>query len=845
MGQYCKLSHEQHDATGATQNKASSLPFGSVKGAQANGRPTSQSHSEPNPSMSQPSRTSVSLGVGGDNRASTQTNNYTSPIEGMSAARRDWKQHKDAVIGNFWNEGPKARGVPETLNFNLGDGGVALGLSLSNGYDSSPQPRKAVDTHNTQYGHLPKLAPTVERIDKAVGKSYKIDSIPHGSMPSHRNEFHSQNGPGNWQQSRPPPSIHRPVRDRTAMNHGLNSGSDLISRTKPIGIRNETARPPGDVRDSSNGQTRVMFHDPKLPTMAERQGGARLSLDIIHRANVPSELPIDISHTNARAPWGHEGRRHQNQEGLNHAYPLTGDPGGGGGSRQALRYGIGNGPTSTGLIQGLPEGARSELNGGGVALNNFPRTNHASEHKKGPALTESSNTVTTSKDVKVETNGSGGSSAKKQEYDSQSSSIPSISRSPKGTGDGEEIQVQLLNVLRKVGRMDPRAGSWSPENTRRGSMGGSLPVENRAGHSNLEGFTKVSIADDTNFATDKPIGNTFSGGRIPAGPLGNRPAAGQQASTAPERSKNLGFNEMGGSEGGAKIRVIDHDEHEDGGAKLPVEKNVRLELICSQTNTGPDKSNKPATNGVTNTLGGVTLPHGPKYPDGPQTMYNPRQNYHHSQSWAREGHNWTSSAVQFRGGYRFGTQGVRPRPGYEHQFGPEMGGPRHAASYYQSLGYGHAVTTMPKNVIPTNIRPDNRNVPQNTSFVPNLVQTPLRESQPQSESTFLNQGRDSVHIRLDRSTRLPPALSSHAANNLSSLYRHQSLSPQPPALFSYEASESSWNSQGIQGDTEPNRRSYTPEPEELNRSALRLYYDERRVEARASDTSRGGWEGNS
>lgn len=790
-----------------------------------NGRP----YLEQNPGMGQSLGSGVSLGIGNDNRANGHTN-YKLPIE-MSAARRDWKQHKDAVIGKPRHEGPKARTVAEALNFNSRDGGVALGVSPSNTYDSS-QARKVVDDYSTQYGHPIRPTPAIERADKAVGKSHKIDSVPHFSMHLHRKDLPSQNWPGNWQPTRPQFFVHRPVRDQSSMNRG--SGPDLIPGAKSIGARNETVvstRLPGDVRDSSDVQARVIVHDPKFPTMTERQGEARLSLGTTHRAKLSSELPMNASHTNTKAPRGPDEKRRQS---LIHASPLPGDPGGGNGGKQVLAYGVGNGLTHTGLVQGLSEGARSELRGGGVALNNPHQMNHTPE-KNGPVLIEAPDTPTTAttSNKKVETNGSGRNSAKDQGIGSQSSLTPSTSKSPKMTGDGEEIQSQLVSALRKHGRMDPRAKSWSPENTRRGSTGAS-----RAGHSNL-GSTEVPLIDNTSFTIDRPTANRPLGGEILAESLRNRPAVSQQRNTnrptetAPWKSEYLGFNEIGNSELGAKLGGI---EHEEGGAKL---QNVELELYSSRANSVPSNGNQPVANGISNPLQGIAPPRGPKHPDGLPAMYIPGQNYYHSHNWAQNGHDWANSATRSRGGYRSGAQGTGPR--YGHQFGPEIEGNRHIAQHYQSLGYGHGVTAVPKNMIPTS-QFENRNSPLNTSFMSNPIQTQFGQSQQGYNSP--NDGGDFAHPRLD-STRFPQALSSHPTSDLSPIYRRQSLSQTPThTLFSYE---SSLNSQGIQDDTESNRRSYTPEPEELNRSALKLYYDdydERAVKESASYLSEDVYEGN-
>lgn len=843
LGQHCKLSHEKLDTTdfaGTTHNKINGSPFGLAKEGQTNGRP----YLEQNPSMGQSLGSGVSLGIGNDGRANGNDNranghtNYKLPTE-MSAARRDWKQHKDAVIGKSRHEGPKARSVAEAPNFNLRDGGVALGASPSNTYDSS-QARKVVDDHSTQYGHPIRPTPTIERADKAVGKSHKIDSGPHVSMHLHRKDLSSQNWPSSWQPTRPQFFAHRPVRDQSSMSRG--SGPDLIHGAKSIGARNEavaSTRLSGDVRDPSDVQARVIVHDPKFPTMTERQGEARLSLGAVHRAKLSSELPMSASHTNTKAPRGGYDEKRRQSQGLSHASPLPGDPGGGNGGKQVLAYGVGNGLTHTGLIQGSSEGARSELRGGGVALNNPRQMNHTPE-KNGPVLIEAPDTSTkaTTSNKKVETNGSGRNSVQYQGIGSQSSLAPSTSKPPKVADDGEEIQFQLVSALRKIGRMDPRAKSWSPENSRRGSTGGSLAGGIRAGHSNL-GATEVPSIDNMSFAIDRPTGNRPLGDGILAESLGNRPTMGQQRSinrpteTALRKSRNLGFNEIGDSEGGAILGSI---EHEEGGAKL---QSVELEFNSSRANSVPSNGNQPVANGISNPLQGIAPPRGPKHLGGLPAIYIPGQNHHHSHNWAQKGHDWTNSVMQSRGGHRSGSQGTGPR--YGHQSGLEIEGNRHIAQHYQSLGYGHGVTAVPKNMIPAS-QFENRNAPLNASFMSNPIQTQFGQSQWGSNSR--SDGRDFPHPRLD-STRFPQALSSRPTSDLSSIYKRQSLSQTPShTLFSYE---SSLNSQGIQDDTESNRRSYTPEPEELNRSALKLYYDdydERTVKENASSLSEDVYEGN-
>lgn len=291
---------------------------------------------------------------------------------------------------------------------------------------------------------------------------------------------------------------------------------------------------------------------------------------------------------------------------------------------------------------------------------------------------------------------------------------------------------------------------------------------------------------------------------------------------------------MGGSEGDAKIGDIEYGEHEEGGAKLPVEQNVQLELDYSQTNAGLGKSNEPVANGAANPLQEIAPLQGPRNSDYSSAMYPLRRNSYHSHGLA-QGHNRRNSAVKPNDDYRSEIQGtVNPRPEYTYRFGHEI---RETAQYYQSLRYGHRVTTVSKNATPTGFQLNNRNTPLNTSSVLLPTQEPFRESQSQPEPILLNYGRDSANLRFDRSTRLPQALYSYPTTDLSPLYRPQVLNQPPPALFSYEHSESSLNSQGIQGDAESNRRPYTPELEELDRSALRLYYDERRVEAKVFDTN--------
>lgn len=839
LGQHCKLSHEKPGATdsaGTSQNKTNGLSSGSAKEAQTNGRPALRPyHSESN--SGQQSGAGVSPGTGNDSQANGHMN-YKSPIEGMTAAREVWKQHKDAVIG-YRHEGPRSRGVQEALNFNSRDGGVSLGSSSA--YDSSSQAKKVSDSHNSQYGHPIRPTPTVERIDKAVGKNHNIDSSPHGPTFSHRRDFPSQNWPSNWQKNRPPLFAQRPARDQNGMTRGSNSGPDLIPRTKPIGTGNGTvgtARLSADVRDLSNGQTRVIFHDPKFPAMTERPWEPRPFLNNIRRASVSSELPAATYHISTEAPRVHEWKGHQTQEGLSHASPLLGDPGGGNSSKQVPKYGVGNSFAHAGLTPDLPEGARSELRGGGVALNNYPRTNYIPENKNGSIPTEASNTLAKlpTRDLKVETNSSERNLVKNQDCGSLGPSTYSASKSP-GTGDGGEIQSQLVIAMRKIGKMDPRATPWSPETARRGSTASSLGEGNRAGHSNLKGVTKVLLTSDTGLTNKKQIGNGFSGSRI-SGSLGNRPAVSQQVTRPTEtplrKPRGPGFNEMGDSEGGAKIGGIEHDEHEEGGAKLPIEQNVQLEPHHPQANVGPVKNNQPTTNDAVSPLQEILPPPGQKY----QFTYTGKQNNYHPHNSGQEYHIRANSAVQFRGGHRFSTQNtVYPRPRYSHQFWPEVGGARQ----YQSSGHGYGVAAVPNNITPTRLQLDNRNVPLNTSFVPNSTQELFRRPQSQPEPTSLSHSRDSAHHRLDRSIRSPQALSFHPTSDLSSLYRPQSLNQQPPAMLSYE---SSLNSQGIQSDAEQNRRSYTPEPEELDRSALRLYYDDRRTEARASDMNRG-WEGNS
>lgn len=819
MGKHCKLSHEQLDATdiaGVTHNKINGLPFGLTKEAQTNGRPIIRPYPEPNPGMGQPSGSGVSLGIGNDNRTNFHTN-YKPPIQ-MSAARHDWKQRKDAAIGKPRHEGPKPRSVTEAPSFNLRDGGVALGASPSNSYDGSTQVRKVLDDHSTQYGHSTRPTPIIERTDKTLGRSHKIDNLPHGSVLSHRKDFPSQNWYGNMQQIRPQFSAHRPVRDQTSMNRG--SGPDLISRTGSIGARNET------VRDSSNVQTRVILHDPKFPTMTERQGEARLSLSAVHKAKLSNEMSTSTSHINTKAPQGHEGKRRQTQ-GLSHASPLPGDPGGGSG-KQILGSEVGNGSTRTGLIQDLSQGTRSELRGGGVALNNHPRTTHTPENKIGPVLigTSDTPTIATTGDAKVETNGNGHNSTKSHGYGSQSPSTLSTLKSPKGTGDGEEIQFQLVSALRKIGRMDPRARSWSPENTRRASTGGSLAGGIRVGHSNQGGFVEVPAMDGTGLAIGRPIEN---GGKIPES-LGSLPAVGQQRSTvrptetAPWNPKSPGFNEVENLEGGARLGSVERGEYEEGGAKL---QNVELKLYSSQINVGLGKGNyQPIANGISNPLQGIAPPRGSKHLNG---LYNPGQNYHHSPHWAQEGHDWKNSATQSRGGHCSSTQGtVYSGPRYRSQFGPEIERNRHIAQYYQPSGYEHGVIAVTNNMIPAS-QFDNHNTPLNTSFMSNPMQVQFRE--PQRESMFLN----------DRSTRFPQAPSSRPASDFSSLYRRQSLNETPPTMFSFE---SPLDSQGIQDDIGQSRGRYTPEPEELDRSALKLYYDEMMVKEIPSYPSQDVWEGN-
>lgn len=830
LGQHCKLSHEKPsttDSAGTFQNKINGL----AKEAQTNGRPTLRPyHSESN--SGQPSGAGVSLGTGNDNQANGHTN-YKSPIEGMTAAREVWKQHKDAVIGHR-REGPRARSFQEALNFSSRDGGVALGSSST--YDGSSQAKKAADAHNSQYGHPIRSAPTVERIDKTVGKNHSIDSSPHGSISSHRRDLPSQNWPGSWQTNRPTLFAQRPARDQNGMTRGSNSGSDLTPRTKPIGAGNGTvgtAWPPADARDLSNGQTRVIFHDPKFPAMTERQWESRSFLSNV-RTSVSSELPAATSHTSTEAPRAHEWKGHQSQEGLSYASPLLGDPGGGNGRKQIPKYG--NGFARAGLTQGLPEGARSELRGGGVALNNYSRTNYILEKKNGPIPIEASNTpaTVTTRDLKVETNGSERNVVKNQEYGRQGPSTHSTPKSPRGTGDGEEIHSQMVSAMRKLGKMDPKATPWSPEAARRGSTGGSLGEGNRAGHSNLKGVTKVLLTSDTGFASEKKIGGGLSGSKIPGESLGNLLVVSQQASTirptgtAPRKSRGLGFNEMGDSEGGAKIGGIEHDEHEEGGAKLPIEQNVQVELYYSRTNIGPGKNNQPTANGASNPLQGISPP------------LEPKRDCYPSRDSVQE-YRGQKNSVQFRGGHRSGTQNtVYPRPGYGYQFWPEIERARQIAQY-QSSGHGCGVAAIPNNITPTGLQPNNRNIPLNTGFVPNSAREPFRRPQYQPEPTYLNHSRDSAHHRLDGGIRFPQAPSFHPTSDLSLLYRPPSLN-QPPAMLSYE---SSLNSQVIQVDNEQNRRSYTPEPDEIDRSALRLYYDDRRIEAKASDMNRDIWEGNS
>lgn len=817
MGKHCKLSHEQLDATdiaGATHNKMNGLPFGLTKEAQTNGRQILRPYPESNPGIGQPSGSGISLGIGNDNRTNFHTN-YKPPIQ-MSAARHDWKQRKDAAIGKPRHEGPKTRSVTEAPSFNSRDGGVALGASPSNSYDGSTQARKVFDDHSTQYGHPTRPAPIIERTDKFFGRSHKIDSLSHGSVLSHRKDFPSQNWHGNLQQIRPQFSTHRPVRDQTSMNR--SSGPDLISRTGSIGARNETAR------DSSNVQARVILHDPKFPTMTERQGEARLSLSAVHKAKLSNEMSTSTSHINTKAPQGHEGKRRQTQ-GLSHASPLPGDPGGGSGGKQILGSEVGNSSTRTGLIQDLSEGTRSELRGGGVALNNHPRTTHAPEKKNGPVLIGASDVpfMATIRDAKVETSGNGYNSTKSHGYGSQSPSTLSTLKSPKGTGDGEEIQFQLVSALRKIGRMDPRARSWSPENTRRASTGGSFAGGVRVGHSNQGGFMEVPEMDGTSPAIGRPIENS---GKIPES-LGNLPAVGQQRSTArptetaPWNPQIPGFNEIENPEGGARLNSVEPGEYEEGGAKL---QNVELKLYNSQTNAGLDKGNsQPIANGISNPLQGVAPPRGLKHING---LNNPGQIYHRSHHWAQEGHDWKNSATQSRGGHFSNAQGTGPR--YRHQFGPEMEGNRHITQFYRPLGYDHGATAVTNNMIPAS-QFDKHNTPLNTGFMSNPMQVQFRE--PQRESIFLN----------DRSTRFPQALSSRPASDFSSLYRRQSISETPPTMFSFE---SPLNSQGIQDDTGQSRGRYTPEPEELDRSALKLYYDEMMVKENPSYPSQDVREGN-
>lgn len=828
LGQHCKLSHEKPgatDSTGTSQNKINGL----TKEAQTNGRPALRPyHSESN--YGQPSGAGVSLGTGNDNQANGHTN-YKSPIEGMTAAREVWKQHKDAVIG-YRHEGPRSRGVQEALNFNSRDGGVALGSSSA--YDGSSQAKKASDTHNSQYGHPIRPAPTVERIDKAVGKNHNIDSSSHGSISSHRRDLPSQNWSGNWQKNRSSHFAQRPARDQNGMTRGPNPGLDLIPKTKLIGVGNGTvgtARLPADARDLSNAQTRVIFHDPKFPAMAERQWESRSFPSNVYRASVSSELPAATSHTSTETPRIHEWKGHQTQEGLSHTSPLLGDPGG---SKQVPKYGVVNGFARAGLTQGLPEGARSELRGGGVALNNYPRTNYIPENKNGSISIEASNALAKvpTKDLKVETNSSERNLVKSQDYGIQGSSTYFASRSPGGTGDGGEIQSQLVSAMRKAGKMDPKATPWSPEATRRGSTGSSLGEGNRTGHSNLEGAAKILLKSDTGFTSKKQIGNGFLGSTI-SGSLGNRPVVSQQASTArpietpPRKHRGPGFNEMRGSEGGAKIGGIEHDEHEEGGAKLPIEQNVQLEPYYSRADVGPVKNNRPMANDAVSPLQGISPPLGLKN----QSTYTGGQNQYYLHNSGQEYHSRTNSAVPFRDGYRSGIQ--KPGPRYSHQFWPEVEGARHIVPY-QSSGHSYGVAVVPNNITPTRLQLDNRNVPLGAGFVPNPAREPFRGPQSQLEPVS--------HHRLDRIIRSPQALSFHPASDLSSLYRPQNLNQSPPAMLSYE---SSLNSQVIQSDTEQNRRSYTPEPEELDRSALRLYYDDRRIEAKASDMSRDLWEGNS
>lgn len=804
MGKHCKLSHEQlaaTDITGATHNTINGLPFGLKKEAQTNGRPILRPYPEPSPGMGQPSGSGVSLGI--DNR----TNFYTNPkppIQ-MSAARQDWKQRKDAAIGKPRPEGPKTRSVTEAPSFRLRDGGVALGAS--NSYDGSTQARKVLDDHSTQCGHPTRPAPIIERTDKTPGRSHTIDSLPHGSVLSHRKDFPPPNWFGNVQQIRPQFSAHRPVRDQTSMNRG--SGPDLISRTGSIGARNEV------VRDSSNVQTRVIFHDPKFPTMTERQGEARLSLGVVNKAKLPNEMSTSTSHINITAPQGYEGKRRQTQ-GLSHASPLPGDPGGGSGGKQILGSEVGNGFTRTGSIQDLSEGTRSELRGGGVALNNYPRTAHTPEKKTGPVLIRVPDTPATAtiRDAKVETNGNGHNSTKSHGYGGQSPPMLSTLKSPKRTGDGEEIQLQLVSALRKNGRMNPKARSWSPKNTRRASTGGSL-VGVRVGHSSQGGFMEISVMDGMGIAVGGPVEN---GGEIP-GSLGNLPAMGQQRSTtrptetASWNPKSSVFNETENSGGGARLGRVEHGEYEEGGAKL---QNAELKLYNSQTNAGPDNNNnQPITNGVSDPLRGISPPQG--------------QNYHHSHHWAQEDHDWKNKAMQSRRGHYSSTQGtVYSGPRYRHQFGPEIEGNRPIAQYYQPLGYGHGVTAVTNNMIPAS-QFSNRNTLPNTIFMPNPMQVQFRE--PQRESISLN----------DRSIRFPQALSSRPASDFSSLYRRQSItSPSEtlPTMFSFESPS---NSQGIQDDTGQSCGRYTPEPEEINRSALKLYYDEIMVK---ENPGQDVWEGN-
>lgn len=310
---------------------------------------------------------------------------------------------------------------------------------------------------------------------------------------------------------------------------------------------------------------------------------------------------------------------------------------------------------------------------------------------------------------------------------------------------------------------------------------------------------------------------------------------------SPESPRDNPRYEVEDTEGGAKICDTEHSEHEEGGAKLPVEQNTQPEPPYPQTNANLAGSNKSVVNDVASSPQGGLAPI--SAPIGPKIWVENLQ-----KSFSRQ-----NQPVQSNGGNHFaqgpnwGTNNTQNMPEFSHQQAwsgiKEPHSQNGNITDHQSMEFSGGVTAVPGDMAPASLQSDTSNGPLSPDPLQNQVKAPSREPQSQLEPISVNRDSDFAHIRSNRDVQLR-ALYTKASDN-------------PPTMFSYE-SESSF---GSQYDNEPNlyksepavepERSYTPEPEvepdsantsepESDPAAEREFYEQQRI---AASANRGSWEG--